>query len=226
MKKSLTIVVSTVILLALVISSSAQEKKIKDGLYPADWKFTLAEGVTTKEVTYYSDGVGCYAKIFFPKGFSATGKTPGVVLGQGWTGTHFSIEKYGARFAERGLVAMVIDYRGWGWSDSFITQAKPGVVTAGEPFQRDEKRFTNSQADVVLTRTRLIPLKQAEDYRNAISYLQGEPGVDADRIGIWGSSFAGGNVIVVAAMDSRVKAIAAQVPAIARKEFSRRAGSA
>jgi acetyl esterase/lipase len=56
-----------------------------------------------------------------------------------------------------------------------------------------------------------------EDYRNAISYLQGEPGVDSDRIGVWGSSFAGGNVIVTAALDSRVKAIAAQVPAIAGK---------
>jgi hypothetical protein len=42
--------------------------------------------------------------MFFPKGFSAKSKTPGVVLGQGWAGTHFSIEKYGARLAERGLV--------------------------------------------------------------------------------------------------------------------------
>jgi fermentation-respiration switch protein FrsA (DUF1100 family) len=41
--------------------------------------------------------------------------------------------------------------------------------------------------------------------------------VDPDRIGIWGSSFAGGNVIVVAALDSRVRAIVAQVPAIAGK---------
>src|SRR5262249_26505679 len=48
-------------------------------------------------------------------------------------------------------------------------------------------------------------------------YLQGEPGVDPDRIGIWGSSFAGGNVIVVAALDSRVKAIVGQVPAISGK---------
>lgn len=50
--------------------------------------------------------------------------------------------------------------------------------------------------------------------RNAISYLQGEPGVDAERIGIWGSSFAGGNALVVAALDARVKAIAIQVPSI------------
>jgi dipeptidyl aminopeptidase/acylaminoacyl peptidase len=108
------------LLICLAINSGAQEKqekKIKTGLTQEDWKYTLATGVTSREVTYYSDGVACYAKIFFPNGFSTAAKTPGVVLGQGWAGTHFSIEKYGARFADRGLVAMVIDYRGWGLSD-------------------------------------------------------------------------------------------------------------
>jgi dienelactone hydrolase len=60
-----------------------------------------------------------------------------------------------------------------------------------------------------------VPSKQVEDIRNAISYLQGEPGVDRDQIGVWGSSFAGGNAIAVAAMDARVKAIAMQAPSIA-----------
>ncbi|MEP7271580.1 MAG: alpha/beta hydrolase fold domain-containing protein [Acidobacteriota bacterium] len=55
-------------------------------------------------------------------------------------------------------------------------------------------------------------MKQVEDYRHAISYLQGEAGVDPDRIGVWGSSFAGGNVIVTAALDARVKAIVGPVP--------------
>jgi hypothetical protein len=199
-------------------SAVAQEKKIKTGLTKEDWAYKLADGVTTKEVTYYSDGIACYAKLFFPKGFSAASKTPGVVLGQGWAGTHFSIEKYGARFAERGLVAMTIDYRGWGSSDGFISQAQP-TVSKGDPEPtRDDKRSTNGKADIVSKRTRLIPLKQVEDYRNAISYLQGEPGVDPDRIGVWGSSFAGGNVIVTAALDSRVKAVVGQVPAISGKD--------
>jgi len=209
------------LLVCLAIAAAAQdkptEKKLKTGLWPADWTYTLAEGVTTREVTFYSDGIGCYGKIFFPKGFSANGKTPGIVLGQGWAGNHFSIEKYGARFAERGMVAMVIDYRGWGSSDGFIAQAEPTVSRGEKEPIRDDKRFTNAKRDVVIKRTRLIPMKQVEDYRNAISYLQGEPGIDADRIGIWGSSFAGGNVIVVAALDSRVKAVVGQVPAISGK---------
>jgi len=218
MKKSIIAVLIGSLLTALSIVSSAQDKKIKTGLTKEDWAYKLADGVTTREITYFSDGVACYAKLFFPKGFTATGKTPGVVLGQGWAGTHFSIDKYGARFAERGLVAMTIDYRGWGSSDGFISQSQ-GTVTKGdlEP-TRDDKRLTNTKADVVLKRTRLIPLKQVEDYRNAISYLQGEPGVDPERIGVWGSSFAGGNVIVTAALDSRVKAVVGQVPAISGKD--------
>ena len=215
-KTILTILAASLVLPVMTISF-AQEKKIKTGLTNEDWRYKLAEGVVTKEVTYYSDGVGCYAKLFFPKGFTATARTPGVVLGQGWAGTHFSIEKYGARFAERGLVAMVIDYRGWGSSDGFISQSQSTVSRADPEPKRDDNRIANVKADVVLKRTRLIPLKQVEDYRNAISYLQGEPGVDPDRIGIWGSSFAGGNVIVVAALDSRVKAVVGQVPSIAGK---------
>ena len=138
-----------------------------------------------------------------------------MVLGQGWAGTHFSIEKYGARFAERGLVAMVIDYRGWGASDGFVSVT--GRDRVGGDYHRDEKRFTESKADVVTKRTRLLPLKQVEDFRNAISYLQGEPGVDPGRIGVWGSSFAGGHAVVAAAMDARVKAVVSQVPAVGSK---------
>jgi dienelactone hydrolase len=200
------------LLCAAVVAASGQEKKPKTGLFPEDWKYTLAPGVTEREVTYYSDGTACYAKIFFPKAFSAQGKTAGVVLGQGWAGTHFSIEKYGARFAERGLVAMVIDYRGWGASDGFVSVTGSGRV--GGDYHRDEKRFTEAKADIVTRRTRLLPLKQVEDYRNAISYLQGEPGVDPERIGVWGSSFAGGHAVVVAALDARVKAVVSQVPAV------------
>src|SRR5262245_57919830 len=211
MNKSMTVVV--LCLLAVIVA--AQENKIKSGLTPEDWAYKMAEGVTAKEVTYYSDGVGCYAKIFYPKGFSTSGKTPGVVLGQGWAGTHFSIEKYGARFAERGLVALVLDYRGWGSTDRFSAQAQPTVTTADPSQALDGKRVIRTKMDVVLTRTRLLPMKMVEDYRNAISYLQGEPGVDPDRIGVWGSSFAGGHAIMTAAQDARVKAIAVQIPSIA-----------
>ena len=38
--------------------------------------------------------------------------------------------------------------------------------------------------------------------------------MDPGRIGIWGSSYSGGHVLVVAAIDRRVKAVVSQVPLI------------
>lgn len=192
------------------------QTKIKRGLVPADYVYTLPEGVTTREVTYYSDDVACFAKLFFPKNFSPAAKLPGVVLAHGWAGTHQSIEKYGARLAQKGLVAMVIDYRGWGKSNGFATLADKSLLK--RPRNDDSKRHTRGEFLIETKRTRLVPAKQVDDIRNAISYLQGEPGVDRDRIGLWGSSFAGGTAIVVAAMDARVKAIAMQGGSIEGKD--------
>jgi len=55
------------------------------------------------------------------------------------------------------------------------------------------------------------PIDQTEDIVNAISFIEGEPGVDPNRIGLWGSSYSGGHTIWVAAHDPRVKAITSQV---------------
>jgi alpha-beta hydrolase superfamily lysophospholipase len=55
---------------------------------------------------------------------------------------------------------------------------------------------------------------QARGYRDAIDYVTTLPEIDTSKIGLWGDSMSGGEVIVVAAMDHRVKAIVAQVPAM------------
>jgi fermentation-respiration switch protein FrsA (DUF1100 family) len=61
-------------------------------------------------------------------------------------------------------------------------------------------------------RQQINPWAQARDYRAAIGWLAGRPEVDPERIGIWGSSYSGGEVMVVAACDDRVKAVVANVP--------------
>ena len=185
----------------------------KRGLGPSDYAYVMPEGVTTKEIVYYSEGVPCYGKIFYPKGFDATKKTPAIVMGQGWAGSHVSIEKYAAAFAKHGLVAMTIDYRGWGNSSGHVRLISP--VDMGGGMEKDETRHTIIEnATVWVKRTKLDARDQQDDYRNAISFIQGEPGVDLDRIGVWGSSYAGGNSVAVAGQDARVKAIAIQIPGI------------
>ena len=63
-------------------------------------------------------------------------------------------------------------------------------------------------------RQEIDPWAQVRDYRHAITYLHTLPEVDPARIGIWGSSYSGGHVLVVAAIDRRVKAVVSQVPLI------------
>jgi fermentation-respiration switch protein FrsA (DUF1100 family) len=75
----------------------------------------------------------------------------------------------------------------------------------------DYRTFGESEGE---PRGSLIPLNEVEDFRNAISYLQGCPEVDPGAIGIWGTSFGGAVVIYVAAVDLRVKAVVAQVPIV------------
>ncbi len=55
---------------------------------------------------------------------------------------------------------------------------------------------------------------QIEDYRNAITYAAALPDVDAERIGIWGTSLGGRNVLVVAALDRRVRCVVSQIPPV------------
>ena len=61
-------------------------------------------------------------------------------------------------------------------------------------------------------RQEIDPWTQVRDYRHAITYASTLPEVDPARIGIWGSSYSGGHVMVVAAIDRRVKAVVSQVP--------------
>lgn len=61
-------------------------------------------------------------------------------------------------------------------------------------------------------RGEIDPLAQVRDYRHAISYAETLPNIDPDRIGIWGTSYSGSHVFVVAAVDKRVKAVVSQVP--------------
>jgi dienelactone hydrolase len=58
------------------------------------------------------------------------------------------------------------------------------------------------------------PWQQITDWRRTISYLQDRQEVDENRVGLWGTSFAGGHAIVLGATERRVKAVVAQVPTI------------
>jgi fermentation-respiration switch protein FrsA (DUF1100 family) len=63
-------------------------------------------------------------------------------------------------------------------------------------------------------RQEIDPWLQVRDYSDAVTFAQSLPQTDALRIGIWGSSYSGAHVLVVAAIDRRVKCAVSQVPAV------------
>jgi fermentation-respiration switch protein FrsA (DUF1100 family) len=71
-------------------------------------------------------------------------------------------------------------------------------------------------------RQHIDPWRQIEDYRNAITFAAALPDIDADRIGIWGISYAGGHVLIAAALDSRVKCAISNIPVVDGYENMRR----
>jgi dienelactone hydrolase len=54
--------------------------------------------------------------------------------------------------------------------------------------------------------------RQLDDWRAAIRFARGLEGVDPERIVLWGTSFSGGHVAVLAAEDARVAAAISQAP--------------
>lgn len=63
-------------------------------------------------------------------------------------------------------------------------------------------------------RQEIDPVQQVHDYRHAITWTRMQPEVDRERIGVWGSSYSGGHVLAVGAIDRRVKCVVSQVPLV------------
>jgi dienelactone hydrolase len=63
------------------------------------------------------------------------------------------------------------------------------------------------------TPRQLIHIKeQLEDFHAAIRWARSQTQIDPGRIALWGTSLGGGHVIAVAADDSRIAAVIAQIP--------------
>jgi fermentation-respiration switch protein FrsA (DUF1100 family) len=73
-------------------------------------------------------------------------------------------------------------------------------------------------------RLEVDPVAQGRDMKMAITFAQTVKDFDPNRIGLWGSSFGGGNALDVAAYDKRIKAVVSQVPWISGYEIVIRTG--
>ena len=161
----------------------------------------MSDSVDRKSVTIWSEGSRLAAEVIRPAGEGAP--RPAILLCHGWAGLKGHLaSRYAIPFAEAGYVCLVFDYRGWGESDGRLISVAdaPMLTQAGE--QTVQARVIRNLVD---------PIDQVADIRACLAWLSTEPGVDPDRIGLWGSSYGGGHVIVVAGTDERPKAVVAQI---------------
>jgi fermentation-respiration switch protein FrsA (DUF1100 family) len=84
----------------------------------------------------------------------------------------------------------------------------------------DNRNFGDSDGE---PRQEVDPWGQIRDYRHAITYAASLPDIDDNRIGIWGTSYSGGHVLAVGAVDKRVKCVVSQVPVVSGYRNAHRA---
>jgi len=139
-------------------------------------------------------------------------------------------------FASRGL-----KIRGWLYLPDNAARPVPAVVMAHgfsavkeQYLDRYAEIFSDSGLAVIvfdnpnfgesegLIRQEVDPDLQRHAYRDAISFAQTLPAIDGDRIGIWGTSYSGGHVLQLGAIDRRVKCVVSQVPIISGYQSSLR----
>jgi fermentation-respiration switch protein FrsA (DUF1100 family) len=139
------------------------------------------------------DAEGATLRGWFYRPDDARGEVPCVVMSHGFSAIkEMRLDEYAEVFCDAGLACVVFDNRGLGASDA----------APGKP------------------RLELDPWEQIRDYQHAITYAQMRPEVDADHIGVWGSSYSAAHSYVVAAIDRRVKAVCGQVPLVSgRRAF-------
>lgn len=173
-------------------------------------KLNMPESVSCQKITIWSDGVALDGDIYRPKNLSEHEKVAAIVCCHGLGGDKLSAARYAALLAESGFIAVTFSQSGWGESGS-------DLLLAGEKPELDENQA--GLAKVTFIDRMLDPLVWVRNYRAAVDYIEGEPNVDIDRIGSWGTSFGGSVVAYQAAHDARIKALFTQVsPAFSFKD--------
>jgi dienelactone hydrolase len=168
---------------------------------------SLPANVSFSEAGWYSEQVKLSGRLFTPASATAAAKAPAVVLAPAYGETADTLDPYAAELAAQGIIALAVDYRGWGRSGA--------ELYLGERVSTyDPQRFSEHTADIVFRRGRIDPEHQVQDLRNAITYLQSLPNTDRAKIGVAGLGLGGGHVISVMAMDARAKAGVAITPDI------------
>lgn len=157
-----------------------------------------------RHVTIWSDGTRMAGDLYIPSDLKEGEKRAAVLFCAGTGGVKKGNGAlYAKRFVKEGFIVLAFDYRGWGESDCKLTLPEPMPKADADGSVTVKARPVRWQMDMA---------DQTLDIRCAISFLMGEPCVDKERIGLFGTSYGGGLVVWVAGNDPRVKCVVSQVP--------------
>lgn len=107
-----------------------------------------------------------------------------------------------------------------GVKEMYLDRFAEGFAEAGlASIVFDNRNFGASDGE---PRQEVDPWQQIRDYRDAITFAETLDETDAARIGIWGSSYSGSHVLVVGAIDRRVRCVVSQAPMISGHDNIRR----
>ncbi len=145
-----------------------------------------------EEVHFYSQGVALAGTLKLPD-VDQGRRVPAVVQGPGWLGLR------DAKLYEPYHQALLAE----------------GIAV----LVFDYRGFGDSEGDA----SYLDPREQVVDWRNAVTYLETRPEIDPRRIGAFGSGgTGGGNAVMIAGLDDRIRATVGQVPIADGRDWLRR----
>lgn len=113
----------------------------------------------------------------------------------------------------QGKLPTVICAGGWCYTKEIVLPHIARIVNEGgiQVLAFDYVGFGESSG---ARRQHLDPWQQISDYRNAITYAETRDDVNPARLGSLGISYSGGHVLILAAIDPRIKAIVSIVPVV------------
>lgn len=139
------------------------------------------EGLTREDVAYYSDGFKITAHLYRPADWKAGDAPLPAVV---------CLTGYTGR---KNVATIDIPRR----------LAREGFAAIAP----DYRGYGEAEGE----RGRHRPLEQAQNTYDAVTYLETIDGIDADRIGVYGSSFGAANAVWAAAFDPRMKVVVSAV---------------
>jgi fermentation-respiration switch protein FrsA (DUF1100 family) len=135
-----------------------------------------------RDVWFDSGATRCHAWLYLPSGASSDTPVPVIVMAHG--------------------LGAVKALRLSAYADRFTAAGYACLVF-------DYRYFGDSEGE---PRELLSIKSQRQDWQAAVSFARTLPEADANRVVVWGTSFAGGHVVATAAQDSRIAAAIAQCP--------------